>query len=97
MNRKLYVGNLPFETSEADLHSLFSTTGVVSSVTLIRDRETGRARGFAFVEMATDSDALNAINSLHQSSFGGRNLAVNEARPQAAPGGGFGRRAERRW
>ena len=100
MNRKLYVGNLPYETSETDLQSLFATAGDVSTVTLMRDRETGRARGFAFVEMATDADALNAINTLNQSAFGGRNLAVNEARPQEPRSGGFDggrRRSEPRW
>jgi len=99
MNRKLYVGNLPYETTETDLQSLFATAGDVTSVTVMRERETGRARGFAFVEMATDTDAQNAINTLNQSSFGGRNLAVNEARPLAPRGGGFEgrRRSEPRW
>ncbi len=103
MNRKLYVGNLPYETTETDLQSLFATAGAVASVTVMRERETGRARGFAFVEMATDADALNAISTLNESSFGGRNLAVNEARPQAPRTGGFGgngsgrRRSEPRW
>jgi RNA recognition motif-containing protein len=102
MNRKLFVGNLPFETTEADLQTLFASAGTVESVSVIRDRETGRARGFAFVEMATDADALNAISTLNASSFGGRSLAVNEARPQAPRSGGFGggggsRRREPRW
>ena len=76
MSRKLYVGNLPYETTEADLETLFASAGTVASVTVMRERETGRARGFAFVEMETDADAQNAINKLHDSSFGGRNLAV---------------------
>jgi cold-inducible RNA-binding protein len=102
MNRKLYVGNLPYETSETDLESLFGAAGGVVSVTVMRERETGRARGFAFVEMATDGDAQNAIATLNESSFGGRNLAVNEARPQAPRGSGGGgfdgrRRSEPRW
>lgn len=101
MNRKLYVGNLPYETTETDLQALFATAGAVETVTVMRERETGRARGFAFVEMATDADALNAISTLNESSFGGRNLAVNEARPQAPRTGGFGdagrRRSEPRW
>ena len=102
MNRKLYVGNLPFETTEQDLQTLFGTTGSVETVHLVRERETGRARGFAFVEMATDADALNAIATLNDSSYGGRNLAVNEARPQeprsGGGGGGYGRsRGDRRW
>ena len=105
MSRKLYVGNLPYETTEADLETLFASAGTVASVTVMRERETGRARGFAFVEMETDADAQNAINKLHDSSFGGRNLAVNEARPMAprgdfgggSGGGGNRRRSEPRW
>lgn len=104
MNRKLYVGNLPYETTEADLEALFASAGTVASVTVMRERETGRARGFAFVEMESDADAQNAINKLHDSSFGGRNLAVNEARPMAprgdfggGGGGGNRRRSEPRW
>jgi RNA recognition motif-containing protein len=106
MSRKLYVGNLPYETTEADLETLFASAGTVASVTVMRERETGRARGFAFVEMESDADAQNAINKLHDSSFGGRNLAVNEARPMAprgdfggggAGGGGNRRRSEPRW
>ena len=102
MNRKLYVGNLPFDTTETDLETLFASAGAVTSVNVIKDRDTGRARGFAFVEMATDADALNAISTLNATPFGGRNLSVNEARPQEARGGGsaggFGRsRGNRRW
>lgn len=108
MNRKLYVGNLPFETSETDLQELFASTGTVETVNLVRDRETGRARGFAFVEMASEEDAQRAISELHERPFGGRNLTVNEARPQAPRSGGFGgggggrnqgprRRSEPRW
>jgi cold-inducible RNA-binding protein len=90
MSTKLYVGNLPFETSESDLQDLFAQAGTVESVNVIRDRETGRARGFAFVEMANDNDAQNAIQKFHDRPFGGRNLTVNEARPQAPRGGGGG-------
>lgn len=90
MNRKLYVGNLPFETTEADLQSHFTQAGAVESVNVIRDRETGRARGFAFVEMADDAAAQAAISQLHDQPFGGRRLMVNEARPPAASAGGFG-------
>lgn len=99
MNRKLYVGNLPYETTETDLQSLFETAGAVASVTVMRDRETGRARGFAFVEMATDNDAQSAITTLNEHSYGGRNLAVNEARPQTPRTGGYDdrRRSEPRW
>jgi RNA recognition motif-containing protein len=107
MNRKLYVGNLPFQTTESDLEQLFASAGDVASVTVMRDRATGRARGFAFVEMASDEGASQAIDTLNNSSYGGRNLTVNEARPQEARreggrDGGFGgprggRRTEPRW
>jgi len=90
MNRKLYVGNLPYQTTEQDLEELFSQAGTVDTVRVMRDQATGRARGFAFVEMATEADAENAVNTLHEKSFGGRNLTVNEARPQPARAGGFG-------
>ena len=94
MNRKLYVGNIPFETNENDLQALFAEVGQVESVNVVRDRETGRARGFAFVEMSTDQGAQAAVSQLHDRSFGGRRLTVNEARPQtprAGGGGGYGR------
>jgi cold-inducible RNA-binding protein len=103
MSRKLYVGNLPFQTTETDLESLFASSGDVAQVTVMRDRETGRARGFAFVEMATDEGASKAIETLNNTSYGGRNLSVNEARPQEPRSGGFGgdggqrRRSEPRW
>jgi cold-inducible RNA-binding protein len=110
MSSKLYVGNIPYETSESDLENLFAQAGSVASVTVMRDRETGRARGFAFVEMATEADAKNAIAQFNERPFGGRTLTVNEARPQAARdgggfrggsnrggGGGGGRRSEPRW
>ena len=90
MAKKLYVGNLPFETSEQDLHALFAEAGSVESVNVIRDPATGRARGFAFVEMATDDGAQNAIQKLADYNLGGRSLTVNEARPKAASGGGGG-------
>ena len=89
MGRKLYVGNLPFETSETDLQALFAQVGAVDSVRVMRDMATGRARGFAFVEMASDDDAQRAVDELNQAQLGGRTLAVNEARPKPA-GGGFG-------
>jgi RNA recognition motif-containing protein len=90
MNRKLYVGNLPYQTTEEDLQELFSQAGAVETVRVMRDQATGRARGFAFVEMASESDAENAVNTLHDRSYGGRNLTVNEARPQPARQGGGG-------
>ena len=99
MNRKLYVGNLPFQTTEADLETLFATAGDVATISVMRDRETGRARGFAFVEMASDEGAAQAMDTLNNSSYGGRNLMVNEARPQHARDGAerHSRRAEPRW
>ena len=90
MARKLYVGNLPFSAGEAELQELFATAGAVDSVKVMRDMATGRARGFAFVEMATDEDAQKAIDKLHNADFGGRNLTVNEARPRPERTGGFG-------
>lgn len=90
MGRKLYVGNIPYDTNEDDLQNLFAQAGAVESVSVMRDRETGRARGFAFVEMVTDEDAQKAIHQLNEQPFGGRRLTVNEARPQAPRGGGFG-------
>ena len=89
MAKKLYVGNLPYDTSDQDLHALFAGAGTVESVNLMRDMATGRARGFAFVEMATDEEAQTAISTLNNHDLGGRNLTVNEARPKTA-GGGFG-------
>jgi len=101
MGRKLYVGNLPYETGEADLQDLFAAYGSVESVRVMRDMATGRARGFAFVEMSTDEEAQKAAAALNEYQLGGRNLAVNEARPKPAGGdGGFGgprRRSEPRW
>jgi RNA recognition motif-containing protein len=109
MSRKLYVGNLPYQTGEEDLQALFSSAGAVESVSVMRDMATGRARGFAFVEMATEEDAQNAIKQLNNHSMGGRNLTVNEARPKPQGSGGFGgggggrggggggRRREPRW
>jgi cold-inducible RNA-binding protein len=90
MGRKLYVGNLPYTTDEQSLQDLFSGAGTVETVNVMRDMATGRARGFAFVEMATDEDAQNAIKMLDNHDLGGRNLTVNEARPKASSGG-FGR------
>jgi RNA recognition motif-containing protein len=102
MARKLYVGNLPYDTGEQDLQALFAGAGAVESVNVIRDMATGRARGFAFVEMASDEDAQQAISTLNNYSLGGRNLTVNEARPKPQGGGDFGggngrRRSEPRW
>lgn len=104
MARKLYVGNLPYDTTEQDLQTLFAAAGNVESVNVMRDTATGRARGFAFVEMSTDEEAQAAIQQLADYNLGGRNLTVNEARPKATSGGyggggggGSRRRSEPRW
>jgi len=102
MSRKLYVGNLPYEIGEGELQELFSRAGAVDSISIMRDQATGRPRGFAFVEMSTEEGAQAAIRDLNESQVGGRSLTVNEARPKAAPtggfgGGGYGRRREPRW
>jgi RNA recognition motif-containing protein len=90
LSKKLYVGNLPFSATESDLRSLFQPHGEVESVNVIMDRETGRARGFAFVEMQDASDAANAIRALDGADMGGRSLRVNEAQDKRGGGGGGG-------
>jgi len=90
MGRKLYVGNLPYQTGETELTALFSRAGTVESSRIMRDMATGRARGFGFVEMATDEEAQRAISELNEFKVEGRALVVNEARPKPAGGGGFG-------
>jgi cold-inducible RNA-binding protein len=90
MGRKLYVGNLPYQIGEAELQELFGQAGSVDSVRVMRDMATGRARGFAFVEMATDEEAQKAAIQFNQYSLGGRALTVNEARPKPERSGGFG-------
>lgn len=112
MGRKLYVGNLPYQTGETELQDLFGQHGTVETVHVMRDMATGRARGFAFVEMASDEEAAAAASSLNGHDLQGRALTVNEARPKAefSGGGGFGggrnsgggggngrRRSEPRW
>jgi RNA recognition motif-containing protein len=103
MSTKLYVGNLPYETTESDLQTLFAAAGQVSTVNIVRDRATGRARGFAFVEMNDEDGARKAISELDQHQLDGRSLTVNEAKPMAPRsngGGGFGggrQRREPRW
>lgn len=92
MNRKLFVGNLSFNTEERTLQDLFAQAGPVSSVRVMRDMATGRARGFGFVEMETDDGAQAAIDKFNNTELDGRRIAVNEARPQVpGGGGGFGR------
>ena len=88
MGRRLYVGNLPYSATEEQLTELFGRAGKVETVRVMRDMATGRARGFAFVEMGTDDEAQKAISEFHEHQMDGRALVVNEARPK--PEGGFG-------
>lgn len=89
MGRRLYVGNLPYSSTEEQLTELFSQAGTVDNVRVMRDMATGRARGFAFVEMSSDDEAQKAITSFNEYQLDGRPLVVNEARPKTE-GGGFG-------
>ncbi len=90
--KKLYVGNLPFRVNSSDLEQLFSEFGAVQSALVVEDRETGRSRGFGFVEMGSAAEAQAAIDGLHDREYQGRRLTVNEARPREArvSGGGYG-------
>lgn len=95
MAKKLYVGNLPWSTTNDDLQQLFAQHGTVNSASVLIDKMTGRSRGFGFVEMENDAEAENAINALNGQEWNGRKLVVNEARPMEArpprQGGGFKR------
>jgi cold-inducible RNA-binding protein len=90
MSTKLYVGNLAFQTTSQDLQELFAQAGTVESATVVEDRETGRSRGFAFVEMSTKEEANAAIEQFNGKDVGGRALKVNEAKPRENRGGGGG-------
>ena len=94
MGKKLYVGNLPFSATEEELTTKFSAVGTVESAKLIIDRDTGRSKGFGFVEMGSDAEASAAISQFNGQDYGGRPMTVNEARPQERkgprPGGGGG-------
>ena len=90
--KNVFVGNMNFQTTEADLRALFEAFGQVTRVHIAMDRETGRARGFAFVEMPNDEEAAKAMSGLDGKEVGGRALKVNEARPKGATGGGSGPR-----
>lgn len=92
MTTKLYVGNLAFETSSNDLQTLFAQAGTVESVSLIEDRETGRSRGFGFVEMSTKEEGAAAVQQFNGKDLAGRTLKVNEAKPREDRGGGGGGR-----
>jgi cold-inducible RNA-binding protein len=87
MAMKLYVGNLSFQTSSEDLQQLFSQAGTVESASVVEDRDTGRSRGFGFVEMATKEEGEKAIEQFNGTDLAGRNLTVNEARPREDRGG----------
>jgi RNA recognition motif-containing protein len=90
MAKKIYVGNLPYGITDQDLHSIFAEIGQVTSARVIMDRDTGRSKGFGFVEMANDEDAAKAISQFDGGELEGRQLRVNEARPPEPRTGGFG-------
>ncbi len=101
MATRIYVGGLPYSATEEDVTQLFAAHGSVTSTTIITDRYTGQAKGFGFVEMATDEESKAAINALNGTQMGGRTLTVNEAkpredRPRSGGGGGGGYREEKR-
>ena len=99
--KNIFVGNLSFGATEDAVRSLFEQYGAVERVSIVTDRDTGRAKGFGFVEMSSDSDAERAINSLNGTELDGRNMTINEARPKEDRGGGGrgngGPRQNRRW
>ena len=90
MGRKLYVGNLGYDVADNDLQQLFASHGTVDSATVINDRDTGRSKGFGFVEMSSNAEAEAAIAAMDGKDHGGRSLKVNEAKPRANSGGGGG-------
>jgi RNA recognition motif-containing protein len=96
MGRKLYVGNLAYSVTSAELQQIFEAHGTVASAQVIEDRDSGRSKGFGFVEMGSDEEARNAISALNGAQHGGRALTVNEAKPREGGGGGgrggYGRR-----
>ena len=92
MSKKLYVGNLAFQTTSQDLQELFAQAGTVESASVIEDRDTGQSKGFAFVEMSTEEEAASAIQQFNGREVAGRALKVNEARPRESRGGGGGGR-----
>ncbi len=90
MGSKIYVGNLPFSATSESLNEMFAKFGTVTSAKIVMDRDTGRSKGFGFVEMSSDSEAAAAIEKLNGQDHGGRSLVVNEARPMEPRTGGFG-------
>ena len=99
MGKRLYVGNLPYSATEQDLLDKFSASGTVESAKLIADRDTGRSKGFGFIEMASDAEAQAAIDALNGTDYDGRPITVNEAKPQQkkSGGGGYGGGGGNRW
>ena len=97
MSMKLYVGNLSFQSSGPDLEELFAAIGAVESATVVEDRETGRSRGFGFVEMANQEDGEKAIAELNGTEFAGREIKANEAKPREDRGGRGGGGGQNRW
>ena len=97
MSKKIYIGNIPFTSTEEELRTVFERHGDVASVSVITDRETGRSRGFAFVEMDDESAADNAIRALDGSELGGRSIRVNEAEDRKGGGGGGRSRSRDRY
>lgn len=90
MGKKLYVGNLAYSVTDGELEQMFAAHGTVQSAQVIMDRDTGRSKGFGFVEMGNDSEAQKAIQEMNGKDVGGRSLTVNEARPKTEGGGGRG-------
>jgi RNA recognition motif-containing protein len=91
MGRKLYVGNLPYSATSDSLRAAFAASGTVDSASVITDRDTGQSKGFGFVEMSTDSEAQGAISAMNGKTLDGRQIKVNEAKPQERRSGGGGR------
>ena len=96
MGRKLYVGNLPYSATEQSLREAFAPSGVVDSVNLITDRDTGQSKGFAFIEMASDKEAQAATQAMNGATLDGRQIKVSEAKPKTSGGGGGGARGGNR-
>ncbi len=98
MTTKLYVGNLAFQTTSQELQELFAQAGTVESASVVEDRDTGRSRGFGFVEMSSTEEASSAIGQFNGKELGGRSIKVNEAKPRENRSGGFGGNGGgRRW
>ena len=97
MSKRLFIGNLSFDTNELELRDLFTQNGTVVDLKVVTDRETGRSRGFAFVEMSSQDEANTAISELNGREFGGRTIKVNEAEERGARAGGSGSGGQRRW